>query len=922
MNHLPHKFNSIRLLTITAITVLLFSAAAQSAKDPFDLNVDVPYEMFKLDNGLTVIVHEDHKAPIVAVNIWYHVGSKNEVRGKTGFAHLFEHLMFNGSENYDDDYFKATEKIGATTLNGTTNWDRTNYFQNVPKNALDTILWLESDRMGHLLGAVTQEKLDEQRGVVQNEKRQRQNSPYGAAAEIQYGSIYPYTHPYSWTTIGSMEDLNAATLDDVNAWFKKYYGANNTVLVIAGDVELEDIKQKVNHYFGEIEPGPPLTKHDTWVAKLTGNQKQISYDRVSQTMLLKSWNIEGNSSKDTNYLDMLAAVLSSGKSSRLYKRLAYDQQLVSSVSAYTATGEIAGTFEVTAMINPGVDEALVNDIIEEELRNILKKGPTRKEVERVKIQTISGFVRGLEKIGGFGGKSDLLASNYIYTGDPAHYKKELNWIKQADRKDLQRAAVKWLSDGMYQLEIRPFPKLSAKESSVDRSELPEAGEPAETRFDKFERAELSNGLKVIVANRPTIPVVNFQLSLDAGYASDQFSRPGVAKFAMNMLDEGTESMDALEISDELILLGASVGSGSNLDTSFVSLSTLKTTIDDSLEVFADVILNPAFPTAELERLRTQQLTAIKGEQVNPQSMGLRVFPKLVYGENHAYSNPFTGSGTLDSVSKISLDELRNFHNTWFKPNHATMIVVGDTSMSEVLPRLERHFSSWKPGTTPTKNINQVERPKETQIYLVDKPEAPQSFLFAGQVATPKANPDELAIEAMNDILGGMSTSRVNMNLREDKHWSYGAYTGLASARGQRTFYMMTRVQTDKTSESIQEVMKEFRSYIGGNPATAEELDKVIKNNSLTLSGKWETAGSVMGTISQIVQYGLDDNWFNDYAANVGKITRSEVHTQANKIIDPDALSWIVIGDRKLIEPKLNELGFGPVILIDADGNRL
>jgi len=919
---MPNIYRSLRFFSISAVVISLLFTQVQAASDPFDLNVEVPYEMFKLDNGLTVIVHEDHKAPIVAVNIWYHVGSKNEIRGKTGFAHLFEHLMFNGSENYDDDYFRATEKIGATTLNGTTNWDRTNYFQNVPKNALDTILWLESDRMGHLLGAVTQEKLDEQRGVVQNEKRQRENSPYGRAGEIQYSSIYPYTHPYSWTTIGSMDDLNAATLDDVHAWFKKYYGANNTVLVIAGDVELEDIKQKVEYYFGEIEPGPPLTKHDTWVAKLTGTQKQVSYDRVSQTMLLKSWNIEGNSSIDTNYLDMLASVLSSGKSSRLYKRLAYDEQLVSSVSAYTSTGEIAGTFEVTAMINPGVDEALVSDIIDQELRKILKSGPTKKEVERVKIQTISGFVRGIEKIGGFGGKSDLLASNYIYTGDPAHYQKELNWIKNANRKDLQNAGVKWLSDGMYQLAIRPFPKLAAKQSEVDRSELPAPGAQVETRFDRFERAELGNGLKVIVANRPTIPVVNFQLSLDAGYASDQFSQPGVAKFAMNMLDEGTKSRDALDISDELILLGAGVGSGSNLDTSFVSLSTLKTTIDDSLKVFADVILNPSFPDTELERLRTQQLTAIQSEQVSPQSMGLRVFPKLIYGENHAYSNPLTGSGTLDSVSKITLQELQNFHNTWFKPNHATMIVVGDTTMSEVLPKLERHFASWKPGNTPTKNISEVKRPDSTKIYLVDKPDSPQSFMFAGQVATPKANPDELAIEAMNDILGGMSTSRINMNLREDKHWSYGAYTGLASARGQRTFYMMTSVQTDKTSESIQEVMKEFDAYITGAPATADELDKVIKNNSLTLSGKWETAGSVMGSISQIVQYGLNDNWFNDYAANVSKITMDDVNTQAKKIIDPNALVWIVVGDRKLIEPKLNALGYGPVVLIDADGNRL
>ena len=907
---------------LLACLLLLSTVLPANAADPFDLDVDIPHQLFKLDNGLTVIVHEDHKAPIVAVNLWYHVGSKNEVKGKTGFAHLFEHLMFNGSENYNDDYFRATEKIGATNLNGTTNWDRTNYFQNVPTSALDTILWLESDRMGHLLGAITQEKLDEQRGVVQNEKRQGENQPYGRAAEIQYSSIYPPNHPYSWTTIGSMDDLNAADLEDVKAWFKQYYGAANTTLVIAGDVVTADVMKKVEHYFGPIEAGPPLTKQTQWVAKLTGTHKQVSYDRVPQTMLMKSWNIEGNHSTDTNYLDMVAAVLSSGKSSRLYKRLAYDEQLVSSVSAYTSAGEIAGTFEITAMITPGVDEALVDRIIEEELAKFLKDGPTKKELERIKIETISGFVRGMEKIGGFGGKSDILASNYTYTGDPTFYQKELAQIKAARANDLQQAARRWLSDGLYQLEIRPFPKFVTSEDTVDRSKVPEPGQPPLAKLDDFQRAELSNGLKVIVATRSTIPVVNLQLSLDAGYASDQFSSPGVAKLAMNMLDEGTRSRDALQINEQLALLGASISSGSNLDTSFVSLSTLKTTIDAALPIFADVILNPSFPAAELERLRTQQLTGIKAEQVSPQSMGLRVFPQLIYGEGHAYSNPLTGSGTLDSVADIDLAALKDFHKTWFKPDHGTIIVAGDITMAEILPRLEKQFANWQAGDTPTKNIGKVGKQASTRIYLVDRPDSSQSFLFASQIATPKANPDEIATEVMNDIIGGMSTSRINMNLREDKHWSYGAYTGLVSARGQRPFYMLTSVQTDKTSESIAEVMQELRAYISNAPATAEELHKTVTNNTLSLSGTWESAGAVLGSISQIVQYGLPDDYFATYATEMAALELGEVQRIAAKLIDPDALVWVVVGDRSKIADGLNQLGYGEVILIDADGNRL
>ncbi len=682
------------------------------------------------------------------------------------------------------------------------------------------------------------------------------------------------------------------------------------------------MRKKVEHYFGFIQPGPPLTKHESWVAKLTGEQREVSYDRVPQTMMLKSWNTEGNSTRDTNMLALVGSIMSNGKSSRLYKRLVYDEQLVSSVSAYTASGEIGGTWEVTAMVNPGIEEATVDAIIMEEIAKFIKNGPTREELERVKIETISSFVRGVERIGGFGGKSDILASNYIYTGDPAYYQKELAWIKSATRKDLQAAAAKWLSDGMYHLEVRPYRDGKAKPSEVDRSGIPEPGEPPIASFDSFERTTLDNGLEIIVARRDAVPVGQFQLSVDAGYAADQFGKAGLAKLAMNMLDEGTKTRDAIEISDELIMLGASVGTGSNLDTSFVSLSTLTSTLDDSLEVFADVVLNPAFPAAELERLRTQQLTAVQREQQNPNSMASRVLPKLIYSKGHAYGNPLTGSGTLESVRLIKLDELRAFHETWFKPNHATMIVVGDTTMADIRPKLDALFGKWRPGDIPTKDIGQVARHDEIEVYLVDRPGSEQSILLAGHITLPAANPDEVAIEAVNDVLGGMSTSRINMNLREDKGWSYGAGTGLINARGQRTLYMITSVQTDKTTESIIEVMKEMKAFISDSPITAEELDKSIKSNSLSLSGRWETAGSVLGSLSQMVQYGLPDDYFRTYPQKVASLTVDEVNRVSGELIHPGSLVWVVVGDKEKVMPGLESLGYGPVKLIDADGNLL
>jgi zinc protease len=391
---------------------------------------------------------------------------------------------------------------------------------------------------------------------------------------------------------------------------------------------------------------------------------------------------------------------------------------------------------------------------------------------------------------------------------------------------------------------------------------------------------------------------------------------------MNMLDEGTSGMNSLEINDALTMLGASVSSGSNLDTSFVSLSSLSTTIDDALQVYADIVLNPSFPEAELERLRQQQINAIRNEQVSARSMGLRVFPKLIYGEGHAYSAPFTGSGTIDSVSKIRLEQLEDFHKTWFKPNHATLIVTGDTTMEEIVPKIESVFKNWQPGDIPEKNIGHVDLPDNTRIYLVDRPDAAQSFLFGTHLTVPKANPDEAAIQLMTDVFGGGSTARINMNLREDKHWSYGAYSGVVSAKGQRAFYIIASVQTDKTKESIAESMKELRSFLGDNPATGEEV--LTKKTALTqsLAGTWETASAVSGSISQIVQYGLPDDYFKTYGEQVDKLTQSQVIRASQKVIKPDNMVWVVVGDRAKVEAGLAELGYGEVIGIDADGNLL
>jgi zinc protease len=900
----------------------LVATASLAASPAQAQEIEIGYEKFVLDNGLTLIVHEDHKAPIVAVNVWYHVGSKNEKEGKTGFAHLFEHLMFNGSENYNDDYFKPFDRVGATGMNGTTNFDRTNYFQEVPKNALDMALWMESDRMGHLLGAVDQARLDEQRGVVQNEKRQGENEPYGKVFTTAFRNIYPVGHPYSWPVIGYMEDLEAASLEDVQEWFKEYYGAANAVLVVAGDVEPQQVLERVEHYFGHIPAGPPLTKQDVWIPDVEGVHRQVMQDRVPQARVYKIWQMPEIGHPEATNLDLVAGILSEGKTSRLYKRLVFDDQIASDVAAFAFPLEISGLFGVIATAMPGQDLAAVDAAIEEEVARFLTEGPTADELERIVTTRKAEFIRGVERVGGFGGKSDILAQNEVYLGDPGFYKTTLARWEAADGAALKAVANKWMARGHYALEVHPFDEYSTTENTVDRSAIPAPGPAPEVAFDDFERFELSNGLRVVLAQRGAVPVVNLRMLVNAGFAADQFSLPGTADLAMDMLDEGTANRSALEISDELSLLGATLETGSNLDVSTVAMSALKEKLPGSLDLFADVILNPTFPQSDYDRLQKQQLATIAQEKVQPVGMALRVFPKLIYGEGHAYSIPFTGSGTEESVAQIDPAGLKEFHASFFKPNNATLVVVGDVTRDELQPLLERQFKGWQSGDVPQKNIGLVGQRSGPTVYLVDRPDSEQSVIFAGHVAPPKNNDREIAIEAMNEVLGGSFNARINMNLREDKHWSYGAQSLLLDAEGQRPFLVYAPVQTDQTSASMAEIQREVSEIRGERPPTPEEVARAKDVKTLTLAGQWETASAVADSLAEMVRFGLPDDHWKRYPGQVRALSDQQITAAAEEVVQPDGMVWVVVGDRAKIEESIRELGYGDIVPMDADGNVL
>ncbi|MBL0040196.1 MAG: insulinase family protein [Xanthomonadales bacterium] len=899
-------------------------AAAPVAAD-YKAPIDIPFTQFKLDNGLTVIVHEDHKAPIVAVNLWYHVGSKNEQPGRTGFAHLFEHLMFQGSENYKDEFFKPFEKVGATDQNGTTDFDRTNYFQNVPTTALDTALWMESDRMGHLLGAIDQKVLDEQRGVVQNEKRQGDNAPYGKTFYSVLEGVFPEGHPYRWEPIGSMADLNAASLDDVKEWFKTWYGPSNTVLVLAGDIDATTARKKVEQYFGDIPPGGPLTKRDVWAPKLTAPARDEMQDRVAQTRIIRAWVAPPAVARSSDELGLFARVLGQGKTSRLVQRLVLKDQLVSSVASFQYGLEIAGLFMIQADLKPGVDAARVEAIIDEELAKLVAEGPTVEEIKRARVAIEAGVIRGAERIGGFGGKADLLAECATYAHDPDCYKTSLANMAAATPASIRAVAQEWLTPNHYTLTISPFAEVKAGTAQVDRAKgVPETSSFPDLAFPNLQRGRLKNGIEVVLAERHEVPVVQMRMIFDAGYAADQGRKLGTASFAMNMLDEGTRTRDAVAIAARSEELGAQIGAYNSLDVSGATLSALKSELAGSLDLFADVVRNPKFDGKEMDRVKGQWMAQIAQEKTSPNALGMRVLPPLLYGEGHAYAIPLTGSGTEASIAALTPDDLAAFHRDFVRANNARIIVVGDTTMAEISSQLDRVFGDWlyDKMKRPDKNIAEVAVQTKPRVFLIDKPNAEQSVILAGQLIPSSKAADRQVMQTANSVFGGEFTARINMNLREDKHWAYGAYSYTSGALGQRPLMTSAGVQSDKTIESIQELQREFVEFAGARPPTAEEIQKIKTSDVRSLPGSFETAAAVLGAITDIVVYGRPDDYVQTLKASIEAQNDKDIAAAAQKYFQPDALTWVVVGDLSKIEAGIRALNLGEVKVLDADGKAI
>ena len=900
------------------LALITLSTTASFAYGQTELNVpDIEYDTFTLSNGLTVVVHEDRKVPMVAVNVWYHVGSKNEKVGKTGFAHLFEHLMFNGTENYNAEYFEPFEKIGATDQNGTTNNDRTNYFQNVPTNALDLALWMESERMGHILNVIDQEKLDEQRGVVQNEKRQGENQPYGQVFNAIGKAAFPEGHPYSWSVIGSMADLNAATLDDVKEWFETYYGPTNAVISLAGDIDLETAKIKVQEYFGDIQPGPPLTKPKKWIAKRTEQTREVMEDNVPQTRIYKVWNVPEDGTAESQALDLASSTLAGSKNSPLYQELVYKTGLATGVSAFYYGREIAGLFIISATVAPEQDVKEVESVIDATLEKYLKTGPNSKLLKNTKTSTIAGLTNGLQRIGGFGGKSDILATYQTLYGDAGAFRKILEMYLDTSANEVKAASNKWLSSGDYVLTIVPAAKTSIVESTIDRSKgIPYPTEKLSYSFPKIQSAVLNNGSKLVLAERNDLPLVQLEIVFNNGYAVESEDELGLVNFTMSMVDEGTKKYNSLEFAEMQESLGSGIGFGSSIDTTYASMSSLKVNLEKTLDLFKEGLLNPIFPQVELDKVKKRWLAGIDQELNSPASMANREIRTLVYGSGHPYAKA-SSSGTKNTVETFTREDLQAMYAKITNPNDATFIVTGDISLADATNLLNKKFSNWKSSNKSTIKVNlfDVEDQTSPRVFLIDKPGAIQSYILAAQLLPPTNSNDDILIDYMNYAIAGSFTSRLNMNLREDKSWSYGVRTSTGYSQGQRLMRMTAPVQTDKTAPAILEILREYDEYINSSPINSDELSKIKNARTLRLPGQYETLSALLGGIEDIVKYNRDYDYLDTIADKRNSIKLEDVQSATSKYLDTNKWTWVIVGDLNEIEDPVRELNIGPLEII-------
>jgi zinc protease len=899
-----------------AVIALFGIAAIAAADDDIVGRVNIEYEMFRLDNGLTTIVHSDHSTPTIFVGIWYGVGSKDEPDGKTGFAHLFEHLMFQSTENHEGEFFEPFTKAGATGMNGTTSEDRTNYYATVPTGALDMALWMESDRMSHLLGAVTQEALDEQRGVVQNEKRQGENRPYAGVYDRVRAGIYPAGHPYRHSIIGSMEDLDAASLDDVHDWFNEYYGASNAVLVLSGDIDVATAKEKVTHYFSGAPAGVPLVKPQQWIPEIRENRKEIMYDRVGQVRISRTWALPNLNDRDTTIMYLVDETLVANKNAPLQKILVDDLQLATDVRGGAHGRVISGEYGLTINLRPGVDPEQVIAVVDDVIAEYLETGPDADILENAKLSVNMFMLGSMESKSTIG---RMLAEGQLYSGDPLQIKKEIGWLNEASQDELVETANRWLTRGYFEITVLPFPEFVTGEDQVDRSAVPAVTEVSGIQFPDIQTATLDNGMQLVVAQSGDLPLIDVAIRIGTGNMADDSDAPGISDAVFALMQKGTKKYDANQLAAVKDRIAMNARMGASVENSQYGYRILTSYLQDSLDIAAEVLQNPTFPDDELAKFQQQVLAYLSNIQTNPSRNATPLFRRALYGADH----PLGGVWNPDLVNNLTRERIVEFHSREVAPDNMTVFMIGDVDIDMASAALNKSFGKWNGNSQsairPIGNIVS----SGPRVILIDQPDAPQSTIRVGHSLAPYDAEGDTELGVVNAVLGADFEARINMNLREEKSWSYGIGSRIAkNASGDQYLVVAGSVQTDKTMESLQEIMREYSEYVSTRPATGDELQRVKLNRTRSLPGRFSSKRGFLGSMIASDSFGLPFDYAENTAARVDAVTLDGVNQRARNVIRPDELTWVVVGDLAEIEEKVRSLNYGSVEIWDGFGNRV
>jgi zinc protease len=913
-----------------------FTPLAASSSPP-----QIKYEKYTLKNGLDVILYEDHRLPLVAVNIWYHVGPANERPGRTGFAHLFEHMMFQGSQHVGPKaHFRYLEAAGASDINGTTDFDRTNYFETLPSNQLELAVWLESDRMGYLLGTLDREKLANQRDVVRNERRQSvEGAPYGLVEEQLVHELYPKGHPYYAEVIGSHRDVEAARLNDVREFFRQYYTPNNASLAITGDFEPARVKALVEKYFGSIPTGPAVPKISAITPPITSERRAVVTDQVELPRVYMGWITAPIYKPGDAEADLLAQLLGGGKSSRLYKTLVYQKQIAQDVQVQNQSLILGSLFEIQATAKPGVKPEDLEKAIDEELAKLRSEGPSQVELERARNVIEAQIIEALERLGGFGGVADRLNQYNHYLGDPGYLPKDLDRYNRATVADVKRVADEKLTPSqrvvVYGIPGKkivddPPPTKEAEEQEAKqtstvagsmpdepwRANPPQPGPLSQLSLPAPTSFKLANGLTVMLVQQHKLPVVSAHLVVLSGSDANPANKPGLASFTADMLPEGTSRRSAPQIADDGAQIGASVRTASTSDYSSASIATLKQNVDSAIDLLSDIVLHPKFDPAEIDRVRKRRQTDLLQLQDEPRRLAFRVLRKVVYGPGNPYG--YIEQGTEESNRLITGDEMLKSWQQGYAPGNSALVLTGDLTPEDARTLAEKYFGNWN-GASSKHLPPPVDVKTSRAIYLVDKPGAPQTYVIVGSLGVPRSTPDYVPIEVMNNVLGGLFSARINMNLREQHGYTYGSYSQFTYHRGPGFFSARGAIRTDVTAPAVEETFKELER-IHTSPPSPDEMKLAKDSFALSLAGLFETSEGTARTVGDLFTYDLPLNYYKQLAEQIGAVTAADVRRVAAQYIHPESAVVIAVGDRAKIEPELKKLSIGPVEVRDYEGS--